>query len=219
MKIGIMQASSQKGKNKILEDCLRQAASDRDDEIINFGIYEESKDTMSYIEAAVCISLLLESGAVDFIVTGCSSGQGMMLALNSLPGVLCGYVENVTDAYLFGRINDGNAVSYPLGFQWGWAGEINLKETLKALFGEPFGQGYPKKDAERKIRDTKQLKAINRLSKKELTEILPLLEEKTLQTVLSYEPVYEYIKKHGTNERLNHCMEELQKKYRKKEAL
>ena len=32
------------------------------------------------------ISLLIESGAVDFVVTGCSSGQGMMLACNSLSG-------------------------------------------------------------------------------------------------------------------------------------
>lgn len=28
---------------------------------------------------------------VDFVVTGCSSGQGMMLACNSMPGILCGY--------------------------------------------------------------------------------------------------------------------------------
>lgn len=32
------------------------------------------------------------------MVTGCSSGQGMMLACNSLPGVLCGYVGSPSDA-------------------------------------------------------------------------------------------------------------------------
>ena len=35
---------------------------------------------------------------------------------------------------LFGRINDGNAVSLPLGLNFGWAGEINLQSTIeKAL--------------------------------------------------------------------------------------
>ena len=48
----------------------------------------------------------------------------MMLACNSLPNVICGYAENPQDAFLFGRINDGNAVSIPLGLNFGWAGEI-----------------------------------------------------------------------------------------------
>ena len=49
------------------------------------------------------ISMLLSSKSIDFVVTGCSSGQGMMIACNSLPDVICGYVENPQDAFLFGR--------------------------------------------------------------------------------------------------------------------
>ena len=119
MKIGIIQASSQKSKNKILESCVREAVG-AEHEVINFGIYEDDKREFSYIQAAVCVGLLLASKSVDFVVTGCSSGQGMMLACNTLPGVLCGYAANVSDAYLFGRINNGNALSYPLGLNWGW---------------------------------------------------------------------------------------------------
>lgn len=89
---------------------------------------------MSYIETALCISLLLESKCADFIVTGCSSGQGMTLACNSLPGVLC---------------------------------------------------GYPKKDAERKRHNAKQLKQINSLCKKSLSEILPELERDIVKKALS----------------------------------
>lgn len=33
----------------------------------------------------------------------------------------------------------------------GWAAEINLKETLHALFDEPFGIRYSKESAERKL--------------------------------------------------------------------
>ena len=82
----------------------------------------------------------------------------MMLACNSLPNVICGYAENPQDAFLFGRINDGNAVSIPLGLNFGWAGGINLQCAIEKLFAGAFGIGYPPEDAERKIQDTLLLK-------------------------------------------------------------
>lgn len=209
MKIGMIQASTQKSKNKIIEDVLYQVISKEENEIINFGIYADAEENMSYIQIALCISLLLESHSVDFIITGCSSGQGMMLACNSLPGVICGYVENVTDAYLFGRINNGNAISYPLGFNWGWAAEINLKETLKALFEEPFGIGYPKDSADRKIKDTEQLKEMNKICKKNLAEVLPIMDKSIVKAALNYTIVYDYIMTYGKNEELKHIMKKL----------
>lgn len=199
MKIGILNASSQKSKNKILEKCVKEAAGEQH-EVINFGIYEDGRTDFSYIQAAVCVGLLLESKSVDFVVTGCSSGQGMMLACNTLPGVLCGYVENVSDAYLFGRINDGNAVSYPLGLNWGWGAQINLTETLKALFSTPMGIGYPKEEAGRKMRDTALLKEMNRFGKVDFTEFLKKLterEEEMAREAILYPPVYEYVMGHG----------------------
>ena len=209
MKIGIIQASSQKSKNPMLEQCAVQAIP-REHEIINFGVFEDSGGPLTYIEAALCVSLLLESRAVDFIITGCSSGQGMMLACNSLPGVICGYIENPADALLFGQINNGNAVSYPLGLNWGWAGEINFTETIRALFSAPFGQGYPPQDAQRKRRDTERLKRINLLCKKRLAGVLPLLDEDLVYTALHYDIVCQYILEHGTDQEL----EEIICKYR-----
>lgn len=78
--------------------------------MLNFGVFLYENEVFSCVEIALCISFLLESDSVDFVVTGCSSGQGMMLACNSLPGVICGYCKDASDAYLFGRINDGNAM-------------------------------------------------------------------------------------------------------------
>lgn len=49
---------------------------------------------------------------MHFVVTRGSSGQGMMLACNRLPGVLCGYAPTPKDAYLFAQINNGNAISF-----------------------------------------------------------------------------------------------------------
>lgn len=202
MKIAVIQASSQKDKNEILYRSVVKAVEAKDYEVVNFGVYPEDESSYSYVQTAFMISLLLESGAVDFAVTGCSSGQGMMLACNSLPGVLCGYIENPADAYLFGRINDGNAVSYPLGLSYGWAGEINLQSTMERLFAEPFGTGYPAADAERKMSDTRQLKELNALTKKGMAELLPQVDADFVRSVITRRNVLQYIRDFGTNARL-----------------
>ena len=134
---------------------------------------------------------------MDFVVTGCSSGQGMMLACNSLPRVLCGYAPTPADAYLFGRINGGNALSVPLGLNFGWAGEINLQYTLNALFEEPFGMGYPPQDAGRKQTDTRLLKSINRAAKRELADALARLDPGFVESCLQWERVRDFILQHG----------------------
>lgn len=202
MKIAVIQASSQKDKNDIIFQSAKKAINQENNEIINFGIFKDENESYSYIETAVHISLLLESGAVDFAITGCSSGQGMMLACNSLPGVICGYVENPSDAYLFGRINDGNAVSLPLGLGFGWAGEINLECTLSKLFDEPFGIGYPPQDAKRKLKDTRLLKKINATTKHSMVEVWPQLDNDLIHKVLQRDIVYKYIMEYGTNTEL-----------------
>lgn len=74
MKIGVIQASSQTDKNGILYDAAKQYAKEH--EIVNFGCFCGDDKKYSYIEISIEIGLLLVSKAVDFIVTGCSSGQG-----------------------------------------------------------------------------------------------------------------------------------------------
>lgn len=202
MNVGIIQASSQKDKNSIIEQCVKNTIDLSENVVVNFGVFEEDTFECSYIQTAFAISMLLESKAVDFVITGCSSGQGMMLACNSLPGVLCGYVETPADAYLFGRINDGNAISYPLGLNWGWAGEINFKNTLDALFNGAFGSGYPPKDAERKRKDTLLLKKLNGITKKSMVEILPIVDNNLIQSLKARKNVFEYILSNGTNKEL-----------------
>lgn len=180
MKIAVIQASSQIGKNELLFQYTKEYAKDA--EVINFGCFENEDEKYSYIEIALVIGMLIDSKTVDFVVTGCSSGQGMMLACNSMPGVLCGYVPTPKDAYLFAQINNGNAVSLPLGEEYTYMGGENLRETLKALFSEPFGGGYPRSEAKRKIADANMLKEIKRKSQKSFTEFLkeidPALVEK-----------------------------------------
>ena len=197
MKIGVIQATSQTKKNKLLYHCTASSVERHGYEVINFGCYEDESCSFSYIEIAVMISMLLSSKSIDFVVTGCSSGQGMMIACNSLPDVICGYVENPQDAFLFGRINDGNSVSVPLGLNFGWAGEINLQCTLEKLFEDEFGIGYPPEDADRKKQDTLLLKEINALTKRNAIDVFKQLDKTLIQKVLKKHNVVEYILEHG----------------------
>ena len=201
MKIGVIQASSQRGKNEALYRCTRRAveANARQDAVIDFGVFPDEAASRSYIETAIEISLLLCSGAVDFVVTGCSSGQGMMLCCNSLPGVLCGFVQTPQDAYLFGRINGGNAASLPLGLNYGWQGEINLQCTLDKLFDGPFGCGWPPEEADRKRRDTEALKRLAAVTKRPLEEALARYDRDLVAKALSWDRVTDYIRGHGTD--------------------
>ena len=198
MRIGVIQASSQAGKNRLICETVREYA--KDCEVINFGCTAEEKEKYTYIEISILIGLLLNSKAVDFVVTGCSSGQGMMLACNSMPGVICGYAPTARGAYLFAQINNGNALSLPLGEDYTWTGEENLKETIRALFLEPFAQGYPKSEADRKLKDTELLKQIRKQSQISMKELMEKLDRKLIRSVLRKQDVIDYILEKGNRE-------------------
>lgn len=196
MKIGVIQASSQAGKNSYIFETVRRFAPGGS-EVINFGCTLEESNKYSYVDISILIGLLLESEAVDFVVTGCSSGQGMMLACNSMPGVLCGYAPTPQDAYLFAQINSGNCISIPLGEEYTWAGEENFEKTIELLFSEPFGQGYPKGEAARKLKDTERLKAIRKTAQLSPEEFLRKAEPAFFENCLKKEEVIRYVLKNG----------------------
>ena len=197
MRIGVIQASSQANKNEMIFHAVRQSAAAS--EVVNFGCRPEDSGRYSYIEISLLAGLLLAGGAVDFVVTGCSSGQGMMLACNSFPGVLCGYIPSPMDAYLFAQINNGNAVSLPLGEEYTWAGRDNMEQTVRKLFSEPFGQGYPKEESARKLRDTLLLKEIRKKSQTSVIGFLDGLNQDLIKKIMSKRDVVEYILANGKN--------------------
>lgn len=195
MKIAVIQASSQSQKNELIYGTVKKYAADS--EVINFGCFGNEQTKFSYIEISILAGLLLASKSVDLVVTGCSSGQGMMLACNNMPGVLCGYCPTPKDAYLFAQINNGNAVSLPLGEEYTWNGFENMDQTIAKLFSEPFGQGYPKNEAARKLEDTRLLKAIRKDSQVSMTDLLKKLDKPLLDKILNKNNVLEYIIKNG----------------------
>lgn len=199
MKIGVIQASSQASKNQIIYDAVCKYAP-KEAEVINFGCTMEEKEKYSYIEISLLVGILLASMTVDFVVTGCSSGQGMMLACNSMPGVICGYTPTPKDAYLFTQINNGNAISLPLGEDYTWSGTENLERTIEALFSEPFGQGYPKSEAERKIKDTEKLKEIRKGGQVRFEDFFNMLDVSLVTAIKRKKDVIWSVKAYGKKE-------------------
>ncbi len=200
MRVGVIQASSQTGKNNVLyETVLRNA---KQHEVVNFGCFPNEKETYSYVDISIEIGLLIAGGAIDFVVTGCSSGQGMMLACNSIPGVLCGYTPTPQDAFLFGRINNGNAISVPLGLNYGWAGEVNLGYIVEALFSTPFGTGYPMEDAERKRKDAALLKSMRRQANVPFLSFLQSIDKEMVCRNIRRDIVTDFILQKGEDARI-----------------
>ena len=204
MTIGVIQASSQAQKNSLLFNAVKRYAPDS--VVVNFGCKENEEEKYSYIEISLLTGLLLASGSVDFILTGCSSGQGMMLACNNMPGVLCGYAPSPMDAYLFAQINNGNAISVPLGEDYTYTGIDNLERTIEKLFSEPFGQGYPKGQEERKLKDTSLLKNIREKSQVRTIELMQSLDTVIVDKIKEKRDVIKFIINNGKNEEIVHWL-------------
>ena len=73
----------------------------------------EDETQLTYVMNGLLAAILLNSKAADYVVTGCGTGEGAMLACNVFPGVLCGHIVDSEDAYMFAQINDGNAIALP----------------------------------------------------------------------------------------------------------
>jgi len=193
MKIALINENSQATKNSIIETALHKVADAKGYEVVNYGMYKADDETqLTYVQNGILAAVLLNSGAADFVVTGCGTGEGAMLALNSFPGVICGHVENPLDAYTFAQINDGNAISIPFALGFGWGGELNLEYIFEKLFSEPFGGGYPKERVVPEQRNKKILDTVRAAAFRPLADILADLDPELVKGALAGEHFDEY---------------------------
>jgi len=175
MKIGLINENSQAGKNKIIYNELVKNA--KGNEIFN---YSNENTKLTYVQVGLLAAILLNSKAVDFVITGCGTGEGAMLALNSFPGVLCGHVQDPLDAYLFTQINNGNAIAIPFAKGYGWGGELQLDYIFEKLFSEEFGNGYPKERVVPEQKNKKILDEVKKTTYKPMKEILDEIDQALL---------------------------------------
>ena len=186
MKIALINENSQAAKNELICNTLKSVVEPMGHEVLNFGMYSADDETqLTYVMNGLLASILLNSGAVDFVVTGCGTGQGAMLALNSFPGVLCGHVTDPTDGYLFAQVNNGNAVAMPFAQNFGWGGELNLAYTFEKLFSGEFGLGYPRERAVPEQRNKKILDEVKKVTHQDIMYVLKNIDQDFLKTAVS----------------------------------
>ena len=193
MKIALINENSQASKNNIIYDSLKEIASKYGHEVYNYGMYgKENESSLTYVQVGLLTAILLNSKAVDFVITGCGTGEGAMLACNSFPNVLCGLVVDATDAYLFTQINNGNAISIPYAKGFGWGSELTLKDIFNNLFKEEFGNGYPKERAIPEQTNKKILDEVKKITHTDMLTILKNIDQDFLKQTISGEKFKEY---------------------------
>ena len=177
MRIALINENSQAAKNGMIYDALKKVADAKGYEVDNYGMYSaEDTASLTYVQCGILAGILLNSGAADFVVTGCGTGEGAMLACNSFPKVLCGHIESPLDAYLFSQVNDGNCIALPFAENFGWGGELQLRYIFERLFECEGGGGYPKERVVPEQRNKKILDAVKEVTHVDMITILKNLD-------------------------------------------
>jgi ribose 5-phosphate isomerase RpiB len=186
MKIALIIENSQAAKSAVIHEALSAVAVPLGHEVHHYGMYgAEDEASLTYVMNGLLAGLLLNSGAADFVVTGCGTGMGSMLACNAMPGVFCGLVIDPTDAFLFGQINDGNAISMPYAKGFGWAAELNLQDVYRKLFEGERGLGYPKERAEIMRRNRGILKDLKAATCRDMLTVLKTVDPALLKAAVA----------------------------------
>ena len=193
MRIALIMENSQATKNDIVYKALKGVADTKGHVVDNYGMYSaEDTEQLTYVQNGILAAILINSGAADFVVTGCGTGEGAMIALNSFPGVLCGHVVDPSDAYMFMQVNDGNAIALPFAKGFGWGAELNLQYVFEKLFeGEPGG-GYPKERVVPEQRNKKILDEVRKVTlNQDLISVLKNLDQDLVKGAVAGEKFQE----------------------------
>ena len=194
MRIAMINEFSQSAKNSQVVGILKEVVEPMGHEVVNTGMTTEEAPLqlgepgyLTYLNIGVQAALLLNSGAVDFVVTGCGTGQGALMACNMMPGVVCGYCIEPSDAYLFLQINNGNALALPYAKGFGWGADVNLKNIFNIAFGSPKGMGYPNEPGrkESQNRNAAKLVEVKAAIAKPLIEGLKAMDQDVVKKSLT----------------------------------
>ncbi len=211
MRIALINENSQGAKNAMIYKSLKKVADSYGFEVDNYGMYTaEDEAQLTYVQVGILAAAILNSKAADYVVTGCGTGEGAMLACNSFPNVICGHVEDALDAYTFAQINDGNAIALPFAKGFGWGGDLNLEYIFEKLFCEPSGQGYPRERAVPEQRNKKILDEVRKHTlNQDLVAVFKSLDQDLVKGAFAGEKFEELFFAHCQDEALAAYIKEL----------
>ncbi len=181
MKIALMNEFSQAAKNAIVLQQLNDVATQQHHSVFNVGMSDDNDHYLTYIHLGVIASLLLNSKAVDFVVSGCGTGQGAMMSLNAHPGVFSRYWTAVK------RLYNGNALALPFAKGFGWGAELNIRTIFEKAFTGVRGQGYPAERRESQVRNAGILTSVKTATAKNYLDGLRAIDPEIVKTAVTGE--------------------------------
>jgi len=187
MKIALMNEFSQAAKNPIILEQLNAVAREQGHQVFNVGMEGDDDHRLTYIHLGIMASLLLNAQAVDFVISGCGTGQGSLMSLNAHPGVVCGYCIDPSDAYLFAQINNGNALALPFAKGFGWGAELNCRYIFEKAFTGERGQGYPPERKASQVENAGILNDVKAALAKDLLSGLDSVDPSLVKTAVTGE--------------------------------
>lgn len=192
MKIAVIMEGSTKNRNSEVMKALEGMGHG----IYNLGMKNaEGEPDLTYMETGLLTALLLNLGAVDFVIGGCGTGQGYMNMVLQFPGTACGLICDPVDAFLFSQVNAGNCISLSLNKGYGnLGGALNVRYILEKLFNDTYGGGYPAARKDIQINARKRLAELSAKAHRSMAEILGLLDGDTVKNALAFPGVLDFIK-------------------------
>ncbi|MCD7905466.1 MAG: RpiB/LacA/LacB family sugar-phosphate isomerase [Clostridiales bacterium] len=212
MKIALINENSQTGKNSLIFDSLKKVAEPLGHTVYNYGMFSaDDENQLTYVQAGLLAAVLINSKAADYVVTGCGTGEGAMLACNSFPKVLCGHIADPSDAYMFSQINAGNCVAIPFAKGFGWGAELNLEYMFDKLFSTEPGGGYPKERVVPEQRNKKILDGVREITYKDIMTILNEIDRDFLKETVSGEAFKKLFFENSQNKEISDFIAEVLK--------
>ena len=76
MKIALINENSQAAKNELIFQTLKSVVEPMGHEVVNYGMYSaEDAHPLTYVQNGILAAVLLNSGAADFVITGCGPAR------------------------------------------------------------------------------------------------------------------------------------------------
>lgn len=132
-------------KNKVIAHLEKKGH-----EVINFGT--NTTDSCDYPDYAAPAARSVASGECDRGIVLCTTGIGMSIAANKIPGIRCALLSDLMSARLTREHNDANMMSLGAGV----VGELLALEIVDTWLGTEFSNG------ERHCRRIEKVKALEK---------------------------------------------------------
>lgn len=137
LKIALIMDASQSGKNADVFEVLKKSAEKYGHTAVNYGQYgPDEPHNVTTVTNSVLSSVVIASGAADFVISGCANGVGASIGMNAMPNLLCGILNDAADAEQFAEEHCGNSVCMPFERAFHWGGEAAFGTIFDHLFAK-----------------------------------------------------------------------------------